>query len=1695
MEAHSRSWQEVEEYGVRANETSPQGLIERKETSPTFSKRLQDLLTQALAVENIEWTFNTKDWAISVHAADIDSDGDIEILIGSRDGYIRALTSWGKTKWETHLEGHSISAVFGLSLSPLQCHSFEGLLQPCVFVGTRRGKILALNQNGRLEQSWEYATGRIIRQLYMSPNEPDHLIVGSEDRCVHILNRITGAKIAQYRTDGWVRCVFSYDLDGDGNDEIIAGSGDKHIYVLDHQGSLLHRFSADHQIYAIFATVLDSREQVDIITSSNRKDLAVWTLTRTAQEPEGEKIWRAEKKWEKLPSDGLFANRVHAIYAIDINQDQLPEILVGSEDGHLYILDHLGNVLWKHQFNSCVYSVHAADINRDGQVEILAATEDYGVHVLQIELPATNLYQAIKQAYRKRRETQSEAEIAHGLSKKERALLWDFVQPFPTFQRRPMELERGLLLLKQGEYKNALSIFLRLVQEKVQYYWNEPATVKGYIWSLCLGQLNGTARRNIVIGTDAGYIYAFDSEKNEDKQLWETNLGDRVRMVQTETTECKGYDSLVAVLANHRIVRLDEKGQLTNELVFENKQDWARCLYIHREEDAHGSTTNEILFGLENNRIAVCEADLTREITSISTPQGIGIVRAYHVTGNETADIISGSINNEVYVHHRNGELIWCFSTQDRVQALCVADIDKDGHAEVIVGSEDRNVYVLDYNGHLKWRYLAKRGIMDIDVCDIQMDFDTDEQEQRTLKVLVSSSDGFLYMLNAEGDLVWRYQSNNRIRCVRAADINGDGKVEIIIASENRLGILQIVDRKMLFAYIDECWHALLQQDEYRTSIIELIKDKDEFIHNFGLVKLAGLHQRHQEDFRRFREALKHEDSLLAKKELIRAIVVLCRVPDSHDENVYQARQFLQQLSTDPDPEVRLALVSILRPLLQTDEQLCFEYLEYFTHNIDPWVRRAVVRQCDALVTTYPERIFKMLLHMSQQEDHPWVLQEIGRVMAHYFDVFAKKLVADMLTILIKGSAPSLIRQISYSARKTAIRNFFDVLMQFLEDLSRENLGMLLQKGLMATQEVNALEPLGGEALLQTYENFYELYSAKTVSAIARHSPLLRLDDLYNADAPPTVRTILSVFAAFERVMEIARSYERREATGEQVTTLLQAIEVLDKTLNELRLEEVQLTRNLADKYRLPQYVILTLLLEQWHDILKAEMFHLRGTADLFVELKNKRMKEHNELDVALQIENRGRSLADCVTVRLEPAKQFEMAGEAELVVSEISTRRPATVHFKIRPRVSKLRLSFEITYADAEGKQKCIKYADSVTVKGRKRPFRHIDNPYTSGTPIRDNQNMFFGRKDDLAALKEKLSSKHTNKVVVLVGQRRMGKTSLIYHLAQELLQTDAYVPIFIDIQSQSLDTGVAQLLEGFAGRIQKELQKHRHVTLEEPVTRDFQTNPTIAFDRFLDQVSQALPASKVVLIFDEFEKLYDKVRQKQINEGLLSYLRSVMQHRRGFNFLLAGAPDIRNITEGYSSIFFNIGFYHNLKELKPEEAEALIKQPVEEYLDYDPLALERMHYLTGDQPYLIHVLSERLIDHCNHLQKSYVTINDINSALDTVLSEQRDSINWIWSQSGPLERFILSILAQARGEEGQVVSSNDIWHAFEAQDVCYSKEKVRAALDTLVRAGFIVEDGGGAQFKITVGLVKEWLRRDKPPQRVVREEQLECE
>ena len=129
--------------------------------------------------------------------------------------------------------------------------------------------------------------------------------------------------------------------------------------------------------------------------------------------------------------------------------------------------------------------------------------------------------------------------------------------------------------------------------------------------------------------------------------------------------------------------------------------------------------------------------------------------------------------------------------------------------------------------------------------------------------------------------------------------------------------------------------------------------------------------------------------------------------------------------------------------------------------------------------------------------------------------------------------------------------------------------------------------------------------------------------------------------------------------------------------------------------------------------------------------------------------------------------------------------------------------------------------------------------NPYIAGAPVIEKR-MFFGREDIFSWIERSLSGKFVDHILVIHGQRRVGKTSVLKHLGNRL--PDKFIPIFIDLQGR-VNTSLPRFLWWLAREITRALD------LPEPQRDRFEGDPDYFESEFLPEVEKQLDG-KVLLL-----------------------------------------------------------------------------------------------------------------------------------------------------------------------------------------------------------------------------------------------------
>ncbi len=368
----------------------------------------------------------------------------------------------------------------------------------------------------------------------------------------------------------------------------------------------------------------------------------------------------------------------------------------------------------------------------------------------------------------------------------------------------------------------------------------------------------------------------------------------------------------------------------------------------------------------------------------------------------------------------------------------------------------------------------------------------------------------------------------------------------------------------------------------------------------------------------------------------------------------------------------------------------------------------------------------------------------------------------------------------------------------------------------------------------------------------------------------------------------------------------------------------------------------------------------------------------------------------------------------------------------------------------------------------------QEIDNPYIVGVPLTEQQEIFVGRADIVARI-EQLLVDQRRPPLLLYGQRRMGKTSLLRNLGRLLPRT--IVPLFVDGQRIALANDYADLLYNLAREMARSSEQQRGLILPGLDYENLITRPFTGFDEWLDEVERRLEAEAYqtgLLTLDEFEMLDAALVKGRFDDtDWLSTLRHMIQHRSRFKVMLAGSHSLEEF-QRWAGYLINVQII-KLGYLAEAEARQLIEQPIKDFnLHYEPEACRRVLELTRGHPALVQLLCCELINFKNEQRRGgrengqpIARLQDVEAAVPRAL--ESGSFFFADIQQNQLDQDGLALLRYLAAQgEGAVISRAHLARR------CQTAEP-EPALTQLLRRDLIETVDGGYRFQVE--LIRRWF------------------
>jgi HEAT repeat protein/DNA-binding transcriptional ArsR family regulator len=572
----------------------------------------------------------------------------------------------------------------------------------------------------------------------------------------------------------------------------------------------------------------------------------------------------------------------------------------------------------------------------------------------------------------------------------------------------------------------------------------------------------------------------------------------------------------------------------------------------------------------------------------------------------------------------------------------------------------------------------------------------------------------------------------------------------------------------------------------------------------------------------------------------------------------------------------------------------------------------------------------------------------------------------------------------------------------------------------------------------------------------------------------PQVRDILRGFEAVVENTKLFRTLTRRDS---QRDALLSSIDKLEEIQRRTQTALLPFERALIGPVTL-----------QWRTIILDTIKQLRGRASLNIQLLTPHLPvraAQRTTTIVFSLFNAGDSAARNLSVTLRPAGTYgvEVLGGETHELSPLGIGEGRQVEISIAPNgVRQTELVFEARYDDDEREgvtQPFGCHIDFLEAPSTYTPI--ISSPYVAGVPVRTKE-MFFGRQDIFSWVRDSLSGTYQENVLLLYGERRMGKTSVLYQL-QRTPPTPQHVCLLFDLQLYSYIDTIQDLLFELASKIIERLEQEG-VTVEEPDEEQFVANPYRAFLSFADALDTRLADHRVLVMLDEFGVLMSKVRNGVYSPAIFDFIRGVIQRTNKLGFLFTGAYEVRRMQEDYDSILFNLAKVRRISYLTPAEATELIEKPVEGLLSYHPLVIHKIITVTACHPYFIQYICDGLVQLARSESRNYVELTDLDYVIHDVVQDATGNIEKsIYDYLGEAEKLALAALANVTDDLRVFVPLSDVVGALERRGLALPRDAVMQALKALEERDLVTEMRIGQQLRYSfrMGLVRLWLRQNE--------------
>lgn len=401
--------------------------------------------------------------------------------------------------------------------------------------------------------------------------------------------------------------------------------------------------------------------------------------------------------------------------------------------------------------------------------------------------------------------------------------------------------------------------------------------------------------------------------------------------------------------------------------------------------------------------------------------------------------------------------------------------------------------------------------------------------------------------------------------------------------------------------------------------------------------------------------------------------------------------------------------------------------------------------------------------------------------------------------------------------------------------------------------------------------------------------------------------------------------------------------------------------------------------------------------------------------------------------------------------------------------------------------------------------------SPYVTGSPLEPmhGHSVFYGRDELLGKISRQIAT-HGN-VVLLEGNRRAGKTSILKHL-EGRSAIPGWLAVYASLQgaegaAQVVGVPTAEVFREIARSIATALTK---LNIEVPLPNG-QTlavgkpalgvaracregigveSPFADFREYLELVLTVLEplGLGLVLMLDEFDKLQEGIDNGVTSPQVPENIRFLIQTYPKFSAILTGSRRLKRLREEYWSALYGLGTSIPVTALDTESARKVVTEPVRDQLAFSQEAIERVIEITARHPYLMQCLCNRVFDYAVQTKSRSITASVVNDAAHSLVRDNEHFASlWDYAALGPAagrhRRQLILLLCALSFKQGTHIGFGTLHEQLAQVGVDVEDEPLDADLSYLRELELIEFSGeiGDGEYRLAIPLMADWIEQQQ--------------